>query len=145
MRQKVILIEGLASYRLGFLRKAYKDIFEAKGFEVVSLPYTAKGPFIADIVIGHSFGGGKILRDGAKARAVITLDPRYWDFWNNQNQTAFQLDISHALNCYQKSGLRGYPVNGMNNHYFGGVGHTQLPLESVQMVFHYLRSIGLEV
>jgi len=122
--KKAILVEGLASYNIGFVRNAYKDDLERLGYAVFSEPYTVQGPIKADLCIGHSFGAGRLMRSDVSCDLVITMDAREWKASNNDSYISKH--IKH-YNFYQSGSFRGYPIKGAINKEIKGVSHVGLP------------------
>lgn len=123
--KQVVLIEGLFSYAIGFVRRVYKEPLEKLGYEVISLPWTASIPK-CDVVIAHSFGAGYAVKKNPMCKMLITMDARRWDFWNN-SKLVKPLACDQNYNYYQSSSMRGYPINGAENIDKGATGHTRLP------------------
>lgn len=125
-----ILIEGLFSHKKGYVRNVFQKPLEARGYKVYSEPWNTKRELKADICIGHSFGAGRLLRDLVECETLITMDARYWDFYNNSKYLRPAISTcSNHYNFYQKIPLRGHPVRSAHNFDLGFCGHTRLPAE----------------
>jgi len=118
------LVEGLASYEAGYVRKAYASDLEALGYVVHSVPYTFKGVIKAALCIGHSFGGGRLMRADVHCKVMITMDARSWKSSMNDKYVTTQ-KIHH--NYYQSGMFSGHPIKGAMNTNITGVSHIGLP------------------
>jgi hypothetical protein len=137
MNKKALLIEGLFSYRLGFVREVFKKPLEEMGFEVESIPWTDAKKYVTRsqmLIIAHSFGAGYALQYKLPCDLLVTLDARRWDAWNNSKLVA---PYPHTLNFFQTSGLRGYKIEGATNANMGRVGHTRLPKACKEPVINF--------
>lgn len=129
MSGKIIAYEGLFSFGFGPLRRSLKKNFPGLKFE--SRPWTDNTPTTKDdILIGHSFGGGKAFDMAKKygCEIVFTLDARFPKASRNDN-----LNTKKEFKCfnfYQCGGFRGYHIlNAVNspNHDRKLFHHMRLP------------------
>lgn len=119
-----VLIEGLFSFLIGFVRRQYKAKLEAMGYEVKSLPWTAKIP-AADVIIGHSFGGGSAVKNCPPCKLLITFDARRLDWWNNDNMAKPKNAKKH-MNFFQMKGLNGNEIKGAENFWLPSSNHGNI-------------------
>ena len=121
---------------LPIAKKTYKDRLEKLGFKVFSLNYKYKGPVKADICMGHSFGGGRLMKNDVECALVFTFDAREWKFTNNDSYVS-----NHALhyNFFQTRGLRGYPIKKAHNFEIIDRGHMRLPEQSCGHVLEIIK------
>lgn len=127
-----VLIEGLGSAPT--VKNAYNEYLKSLGYTVYNTNHTEKKLIKANLCIGHSFGGGRLMRDDVTCDIVITMDAREWNASKNDSYVT-----KHKVhyNFYQQSGPRGYPVEGAVNKDMGRVGHMSLPKAS----FNYVSEI----
>jgi hypothetical protein len=138
-KKSAILIEGLASHGLGFLRNQYTQPLESQGFEVYSEPHTYNLKITADLCITHSFGW-RAVRNGANCRLLIVMDGRAWDFYNNAKfKKPDGVDI--MIVYYQDGWPNGNPIEGATkNAHIKNTSHTHLPVTVFPMVLQDIKN-----
>lgn len=114
--KRALLIEGLGSYCIGFVRRVYKKPLQDMGFIVDSSPQNRQPTRAYELIIGHSFGGGYAIKNKYECGVLITFDARVWSFWEN-DKLVRPNNADFHLNIYQTNGLRGYPVKNANLNY----------------------------
>lgn len=117
-----VTIEGLGSIQ--YVKSEYTKNLKALGYTVYNLTHTYNKPIVADVCIGHSFGGGRLMRNDVKCKLVITLDAREWNASNNDSYVS---EHAKHFNLYQTSGLRGYVIVGAVNKEIKNCSHTRMP------------------
>lgn len=123
-QQTVYVIEGLG----GEFRAWGRNALKARGYNVIWFPWWWVGN-IPDgaIVLGHSFGGGKLYRLLKKKK----IKPFGVVFNDARLEPVGGFDISdvkvEAFNIYQKGFMRGYEIKGAENQEIRGTRHTDLP------------------
>lgn len=134
----VYLYEGLLGklpYPFGSRLKRMMDT-NFPGVKYAQLSYTNSEPLVGkdNILIGHSFGAKKAMRIALsqpnQVKALITVDPRGWDFFNNDNRVSPfgpNVALKKHWNFYQTRPLKGYEVRYCNNFELGAYGHMKAP------------------
>ena len=102
-----ILVEGLFSYDAGHLRNQYGALLRELGYNVLSIPWTSEIPLEAELVMGHSFGASRAIKDMIKTDLLITFDAREWAFWRNSKYEKPEGAAVH-WNFYQRGFFKGH-------------------------------------
>lgn len=106
-----ILSEGLGDQP--FLANALREGLVKQGYTVISTTYKYKGPIKAKVCAGHSFGGGRMMRNDVTCDIVLTFDAREWDASKNDS---YKTRHKVHYNFWEKQDLlRGYPIEGAVN------------------------------
>lgn len=129
---KIHCIEGLGCFHFRPLTKAVQSL--NLGVEVVPYPWTVKAIPLGsnDILCGHSFGGGKAIEIANKTDVpylfLFLLDPRKGPlgFYDPKFKNNYPFDVE-VYNYYQTNFVRGYPIEGAENHLIKGFSHYRMP------------------
>lgn len=128
---KIHCIEGLFCFHLRPLTKAVQSL--NLGVEVVTYPWTVWNGSIDvkedDIVCGHSFGANVAIKIwqgwGVGGRYLFILDGRIPPFGTSYKNKLWK--DRNAYNYYQTGFVRGYPIEGAENHLVKGFSHYRMP------------------
>lgn len=132
-----VTVEGLGDYP--YVENAYTKELEAMGYTVYNLNYKFEKPIEAHVCIGHSFGGGRLMKFDVSCEIAFTLDAREWRFKNNDSY--FSHYPKHYNFWEQRSLLRGYPIGNAINIEIKDASHIRLPRAAKSQILSILKNL----
>lgn len=109
--QTAILVEGLGS--APYLKNALNAGLEKQGYTVYNTNWKHSGTIKATVCIGHSFGGGRLMKLDVECGTVITLDAREWNA--SKNDSYVSIYKTHYNFWEDQDLLRGYTIQNAIN------------------------------